>query len=204
MYECRTSTVTHSTLAYKMDNPRLAARYAKSLIGLSIEQGKLEAVFNDMKMLKSICKISPDFVNMLRSPIILADKKAKIIAAVTEGKTDALTSSFIHLLVTKNRESNLLEIASAFVDQYNEIKNIHQVKLTTAVAVSDDVKQAIIQKVSTMPGIGAVELETAVNPGLIGGFVLETDNNLVDASVLRDLKDVKKQFMNNEYVHKIR
>ncbi|UAY52376.1 ATP synthase F1 subunit delta [Ferruginibacter albus] len=187
-----------------MDNPRLASRYAKSLIDLSIEQNKLEAVFNDMKMLKSICGISPEFVSMLRSPIILADKKAKIIAAVTEEKTDALTSAFIHLLVTKNRESNLLEIASAFIDQYNEIKNIHLVKLTTAVAISDDVKQSIVQKVSTMPGIGTVELEATVNPNLIGGFILETNNNLVDASILRDLKDVKKQFLNNEYIHKIR
>jgi len=28
--------------------------------------------------------------------------------------------------------------------------------------------------------------------------------NLVDASILRDLKDVKKQFANNEYIHSIR
>jgi F-type H+-transporting ATPase subunit delta len=35
---------------------------------------------------------------------------------------------------------------------------------------------------------------------LIGGFVLEFDNNLVDASVVRDLRDIKKQFQQNLYV----
>ncbi|MCC7379492.1 MAG: F0F1 ATP synthase subunit delta, partial [Chitinophagaceae bacterium] len=39
---------------------------------------------------------------------------------------------------------------------------------------------------------------------LIGGFLLETGGILVDASILRDLKDIQKQFMNNDYLHKIR
>jgi len=187
-----------------MDNPRLAGRYAKSLIGLSIEQNQLEAVCNDIRLLKSICKSNPDFVAMLRSPIISADKKAKIITAVIGDKIGVLSNAFIQLLVTKGRESNLPEITTAFVEQYNSLKNIHQVKLTTAVPVSDEIKKSIVAKVSTMPGIGSVELETAINEELIGGFVLETDNNLVDASILRDLNDVKKQFKNNEYIHRLR
>jgi F-type H+-transporting ATPase subunit delta len=49
-----------------------------------------------------------------------------------------------------------------------------------------------------------VELETAVDQRLIGGFVLEFNNNLVDASILRELKDIKKQFNKNLFVHNIR
>ena len=45
-----------------------------------------------------------------------------------------------------------------------------------------------------------LELESKVDPSLIGGFVLEFDNNLVDASVVRDLRDIKKQFQQNLYV----
>jgi F-type H+-transporting ATPase subunit delta len=53
-------------------------------------------------------------------------------------------------------------------------------------------------------GIEHIELETAVKQELIGGFKLEMRGNLVDASVLRDLKDVKKQFAENIYIHNIR
>jgi len=49
-----------------------------------------------------------------------------------------------------------------------------------------------------------IELETVVNPDLIGGFVLEFNNNLVDASIARDLRDIKKQFRENIYVKQIR
>jgi F-type H+-transporting ATPase subunit delta len=48
------------------------------------------------------------------------------------------------------------------------------------------------------------EIETAIKEELIGGFTLETNGQLIDASIQRDLKDIKKQFMDNEYLHKIR
>ncbi len=187
-----------------MPNPRLAARYAKSLIGLATEKGQLEAVYTDMKYLQAVCKSSRDFVNLLRSPIIKAEKKDVIISAVTKDKIGALTTAFTKLLVTKGREEDLPEIISAFVDQYNEIKDIHKVKLTTAVEVSDDLKNAIVAKVKAEAGLPNIELESKVDEALIGGFVLEFNNNLVDASVLRDLKDVRKQFNENVYVRNIR
>ena len=154
-----------------MPNPRLAARYAKSLLDLATEKGQLEAVYADMKYLEAVCKQSKDFVNLLRSPIIKADQKNAIITAVTKDKISELTASFSNLLVRKGREIDLPEIAFAFVDQYNEIKDIHRVKLTTAVEVTAEVKKSIEAKVQKEKGLGTVELETAVDAKLIGGFV---------------------------------
>ncbi|MBV9986681.1 MAG: ATP synthase F1 subunit delta [Chitinophagaceae bacterium] len=187
-----------------MPNPRLAGRYAKSLIDLSTERNLLEVVYADMKYLEAVCKASRDFVNMLKSPVINADQKNSILTAVTSGKVSELTAAFNTLLIKKGREGDLPEIASAFVDQYNAIKGIHKVKLTTAVPVSEPLKEAIELKVRSARGLGNVELETAVDDSLIGGFVLEFNNNLVDASILRELKDIKKQFSQNLFVHNIR
>ena len=183
-----------------MPNARLAGRYAKSLLDLATEQGQLEAVYADMKYIQAACHASSEFVNMLRSPIIKADQKNSIITAVTTGKVSELTASFNNLLVRKGRESDLPEIATAFVEQYNALKDIHKVTLTTALEVSVDLQNAIAQKVKTAHSFASVELESKVDPSLIGGFVLEFDNNLVDASVVRDLRDIKKQFQQNLYV----
>ena len=69
-----------------MQNPRLAHRYAKSLIDLSVEKGQLENVYADMKYLQAVCKSSSEFVNLLRSPIVNADKKQAVLDAVCKGK----------------------------------------------------------------------------------------------------------------------
>ena len=186
-----------------MSNARLAGRYAKSLLGLAQEQGQLEAVYADMKYVHAVCEASREFVNLLRSPIINADQKNSIISAVTKDKVSLLTNSFTVLLVKKGRESDLPEMATAFIEQYNELKGIHQVTLTTAVELSDDLKKSIESKVKAENNFASVELTTKTDESLIGGFVLEFNNNLLDASIARDLKDIKRQFTNNEYVNKL-
>ena len=187
-----------------MNNPRLAGRYAKSLLDLSIEQNQLDAVYADMKWLNSICKSNRDFVVVLNSPVIKPTIKAKIINAVTESRVTALTTAFIQLLVRKAREINLPEIVIAFVDQYNKLKNIHKVKITTADPITEEMKTAIMTNVHAASTGMTFEIETATDPDLIGGFLLQTGGTLVDASILRDLKDIQKQFMNNDFLHKLR
>lgn len=188
-----------------MPNPRLAHRYAKSLIDLSVEKNQLEVVYADMKFLQQVCKTSKEFATLLQSPIITADKKSRIFEVVgNAGKVGELTTAFSKLLINKGREGDLPEIADAFINQYNTIKGIHRVKLTTAVELSEDLKKSITNKAATEGGLGNVELETKVDESLIGGFVLEFNNNLVDASIARDLRDIKAQFSKNVYVKNIR
>lgn len=187
-----------------MPNARLAGRYAKSILDLATEQGQLEAVYADMKYLHAVCDASHEFVNILRSPIIKADQKNSILTAICKDKVSLLTSSFTTLLVKKGRESELPEMTTAFIEQYNELKGIHQVTLTTAVEVSDVMKKSIEDKVKAENEFTTVELTTKTDESLIGGFVLEFNNNLLDASIARDLKDIKKQFLQNEFVSKIK
>ena len=108
-----------------MNNPRLAIRYAKSLIDLAMEQKKLKEVYNDILFLQSICRSSKEFVAILNSPVIKPDKKNKIIHAITTGKIDPLTESFLKLLTLKGREISLPEIINSFIDQYNSINKIN-------------------------------------------------------------------------------
>jgi len=186
-----------------MSNARLAGRYAKSLLGLAQEQSQLEVVYADMKYIQAVCNASSEFVNLLRSPIINADQKNSIINSVTKDNVSVLTNSFTVLLVKKGRERELPEMATAFIEQYNELKGIHQVTLTTAVEVGAELKKSIEDKVKAENKFATVELTTKTDDALIGGFVLEFNNNLVDASIARDLRDIKKQFLSNEYVGKI-
>ena len=187
-----------------MQSPRLAGRYAKSLLDISKEQGQLEVVYEDMLTLQSILKGSRDFTSLLRSPVVAADKKNKVITAVIEGKVSTLTATFIKLLVSKAREGVLPEIVPAFIQQYKAAKNIYIVKLTTAAPVSDAVKEEIVNRVKQTSNMQAIELETVVNPDLIGGFTLQAGDKLVDASIAYDLKQIAKQFGNNDFIYKVR
>ena len=187
-----------------MHNPRLAGRYAKSLLDLSIEQNKLDETYGDVRLLKSIITANPDFGNILRSPVINSDKKQQIINSIINGRVGQLAELFIQLLVRKNRESNLPEILIAFIEQYNKLKNILHVKLTTAVSISKEAEQILVSKVKQQLKVTEIELETLIDEDILGGFKLEVEGKLVDASIQRDLYDVRKQFLSNIYIHQIR
>jgi F-type H+-transporting ATPase subunit delta len=187
-----------------MPNPRLAGRYAKSLIDLAIEKNQLDAVYSDMLFLQDACRSSRELVNLLKSPVIKADKKGKILDALMAGRINPITALFNKLLLTKGRESFLPEIAFAFVGQYKSYKDIHTVKLTTATALSEELKQSIVDKIKIDSNLKNIELNTFVEKDLIGGFVLEIGDKLVDASIAYDLNNIKKQFRNNDFIYKIR
>lgn len=187
-----------------MPNPRLASRYAKSLIDLAIEKNQVEIIFADMQWLQRLVKASRDFAGLLRSPIIKAEKKEKVVDAVIAGKVSEITFSFFHLLISKGRESNLPEIISAFIKQYKHYKNIYTVKLTTATPLDDQLKTLIIDQIKRTSDMKNIELEAEVNEDLIGGFVLQAGDKLIDASIAHNLRQVARQFENNDFVYRIR
>ena len=187
-----------------MPNQRLAARYAKSIFDLAIERGELEKVYEDMLMLNQICKKSKDFVGILHSPIIPADKKEKILASVFKGKVSPLTGAFTRLLVNKGRESNFREITTAFIEQYKEYKGIQTLKITTAYPVSEEVKRDIVEKLRPRVKAKELEVEEKVNPDVIGGFRLELRDLLLDATVLHVLEKARTEFQNKDYEFRLR
>lgn len=187
-----------------LPNPRLAARYAKSILDLVLEKDQLEPVYKDMLFLQAAFKSSRELVSLLKSPIVNADKKEKVLDAIGDGRISVITATFNKLLLRKGRESYLPEIVNAFIGQYKEYKGIHIAKLTTAAPVSDELKESILLKVRDAQHIQQIELHTAVDETLIGGFVLELGDQMVDASISYELNNIKKQFENNDFIYKIR
>lgn len=187
-----------------MLNPRLAARYAKSILDLSIEQKSMEQVYGDMELIAKISKSNPDFVSILKSPVIHADTKIKALDAVLKNKVSELTVLFYKLLVKKERESALPEIAKAFIEQYKVFNNIHTVKLTTAVPLSDELIESILEQIRATTDMQDIELQTKVDESLIGGFILQIGDKMVEGSVAYDLKQIARQFENNDFIYKIR
>ena len=187
-----------------MPNPRLAYRYAKSILDLAIEKGQLEQVYNDMLYLQQVTKLSRDFLNLLKSPIVSADRKLAVVNAIVGGNVGELTNAFTKLLVNKGREGGLPEIITAFIQQYKSRKGIYTVKLTTATPISDELKNSIINQVKKTSVMQNIELEEKVDPDIIGGFVLQAGDKLIDASISYDLQTISRQFDNNDFIYKVR
>jgi len=181
---------------------KLTKRYSTALLDLAVEEGQLERVHQDIEMFYSNCCECSDLYKLLKSPIIKNDKKLKVLRKIYEKGFSKITMNFISLVMKKRREYYLKEIAFSFINQYREYKNIVSAKLITAIEISDEVKSKVKDYVHTKSRKN-VHLEHFVDEKMVGGFVLEFDDHLYDASISHQLNILKKGFKKNLYIKKI-
>lgn len=188
-----------------MRQPILARRYAKALFDLAVETGQLETIRTDLEAIRPALR-HPELRDVLLSPVIGGDKKRKIFDELFRGKINPLTQSFFGLILTKGREIALPEIASSLQELYMEYEGIVKLHITTSVPISDDLKADILTRFQTRPRFREKKLiiEHKVDENIIGGFVAQAGDLLYDASIRNDLRYIKKQFVENMYVMRIR
>ena len=172
----------------------IAARYAKTLIELAVDQKSLDGVLEDVKGFQKATE-QRDFYLLLKSPIVNTEKKITILKEIFDGKITPITMSFLTLMTKKGREMYLPEISSEFVKLYNERMSISKVLITTSEALSAAELESIKAKlVASSATLNNLEVETKIDPSIIGGFVIEIGDRLYDASVSHKLDELKKQF----------
>ena len=174
-----------------MKSTKVAARYAKALLELAIEQKNVDSVLGDMQFLLQVNNDARDFELLIASPVVKADKKMEIFKLVFE-QFEGLSMSFIELITKKRRESYLPAIAEAFEAQVKEYKGIVPMTLVSAAPLDETTKDAIVAKVQS--GVkGTLEITEEIDTELIGGFVVKMGDVQIDASVSSQFNNLKQR-----------
>jgi len=173
-----------------MKGTKIAYRYAKALLELTLEQNNLEKVRANMQSLHKVDAENIDFQNLLKSPIVKADKKIEIFHSIFNN-FEKITLSFIDLITKNNREFLLADIAYSFEIIYKEHKGIVPVSIVSASALNETTKAAIIAKVASSIK-GEVEVQSSIDASLIGGFIVKMGDKYFDASIANQFKNLKQ------------
>lgn len=184
-----------------MSQIKIASRYAKSLVDLSREKSSLDSVYQDILTVNMVCN-NRDFQLMLKSPIVQTDKKEKVINSLFGNNTSDLVRQFIHILISKGRESLLPQICQAFIEQYKAIKKIKTATLITAIPQTDDQLNMFKQQFQSWLKSGeTMEILHRLDPGLIGGFIFQMDGKQVDATAKRKIDLFRTNLYDSSYTN---
>jgi F-type H+-transporting ATPase subunit delta len=174
-----------------MKGTQVAVRYARSLFEFAIERNELDTVFDDIRLIKKACDESRELRLFLKSPIIPADKKGKILEDLFAGRIGKLPISFLLLLVRKRREEYIPVIASSFVEQYQDHVHILPVKVKTATPMTGKMHGEMLEVMKKYTD-AAVDLSGSVDPELIGGFILSWKDKQYDATVSHEIEKLRR------------
>lgn len=176
-----------------MASTKSAARYAKALLDLTLENGSVEAVEKDLIRFVQVVKESNDFRIFLNSPVVRDDKKIAIYQKVFEG-FNPLTMQFFTLVTKNGREQLLPEIAAQFERQLMKNRGIVSGSIVSATPLTEKTKQEILDRIA--PAFeGSLQLSESVDPSLLGGFVIRIEDKQIDASVANKLKELRQELV---------
>jgi F-type H+-transporting ATPase subunit delta len=181
-----------------MNESKISVRYAKALIMSAKDHNVLDPVRADMVLLIKIIKEVPELLRLLESPVVVPEKKLEVMNAIFSGKCEPLTLSFIRLAITKKREEYLSGMARIYIDLFKKEKGIKQAFITTAVPIDKEIRTAIINMIKKVYNT-EIELDDKIDKQIIGGFILQVEDQLLDASVTGQIRKIRKSLVDKTY-----
>jgi F-type H+-transporting ATPase subunit delta len=167
-------------------------------MGFAKEQNALEAVAADMELIASTCHASEDLESMLKSPIIKTEKKVSVLNQIFSGNIGTVSQNFLKVIAAKNREAQIADIATAFVQLYKESKGIVIAEITSAIPLDEATRSKAVSLISSMGS--EVELTEKIDKNIIGGFIIRVGDKQYDESVSSRLSAMKREFSKNTYI----
>jgi F-type H+-transporting ATPase subunit delta len=177
-----------------MDEGKIAVRYAKALLSLARERGVTEFVRIDIETIFHLFESFPRFGQVLESPVVKIKEKNLLFENVFSKNVNSTTYSFLMLLLTNHREAYLKNISRIFLDSYRKGAGYKEAKLISAIEIDTATVEQF--KVFIRKHFNSeVDLTCSVDENLIGGFVLQVEDQQIDASVAAKLTKLKRELL---------
>lgn len=174
----------------------VAGRYASALFDLAREAGAIEAIEADLSALGDLITTSDDFASFIKSPVYGRDDQMSAIGAlVQKAGFNPLTANFLKLVASNRRLFALPDAIRAFAALAASDRGEVSAEAVTAAALSDEQTKALRLEIERKVG-RSVNLETRVDPDLLGGLIVKIGSKMIDASLktkLTRLKTVMKE-----------
>lgn len=199
-----------------MNTGIIATRYATALLKLVEETGSGELVAAQVQVIEKALDEVPDFRRDVDDPAVAAVQKISLFEASLKDSMAQELHKFLELLIRNGRIGDVRLVLTTFVTEYYRSRHIKRARLVVAdpalldpeptpsdpVPVEGSLRQAqrpalesrLRELIGKETGCELL-LETKVDPSLIGGFVFEVEDMILDASVSRQLDVIRHQFI---------
>lgn len=171
----------------------VAATYAEALYESAVDQGVVPEVGAQLAEFRQAVETSPELQDLLANPEFETRIK-KNVAAKLLADANPLISNFVQVLLDRGRASELAEITDSFTDRVASAEGRLRLRIRTAIRLPDDLRDRVVAQISELTS-RAVDIETIVDPDIVGGLVIETDGSVVDASVRARLAELREAML---------
>jgi F-type H+-transporting ATPase subunit delta len=168
---------------------QIVAAYAAALFEAAAGIGAVDEVNSQMEAVQRLVRSQAPLRDALLDDSVEPAQRAKLVTDVFAGLNPALVSALAVLAERGN-----FDLLSSVVDAYGQVaeerRGVVAVDVTTAVELSETLRESITNKLAADLGKGVV-LREKVDPAIIGGIVFSTHGQRIDASIASQLENAR-------------
>ena len=179
-----------------MADGSLARRYARALISIGTEENCIDQLGADLVQFNQILDLGDGALKRaLSNPGVTNGERAEVIGQVlSKLSLHAHVTSFLRLLVDKNRFAAFDGILAAYTEMADEIAGRVRATVTTASAQDDAAQKEITAAIAASTG-KSVDVSFQTDASLIGGVVAQIGDTVIDASIRSRLQELSGELI---------
>lgn len=185
------SRASRRTVVVQARKNEVSESYAKALVELADEKGKLEQVHADVDAISNLVASNKKLAQLVMNPVVDAEKKRAVLQKIgKEAGFNQYTNNFLNLLIVKDRLHLLEEICEEFEQLYCKLTDTQVATLRSAVKLEQEQQFLIAKKLQELTGSKNIKMKPVIDQSLIAGFVVEYGSSQIDLSVRGQLERV--------------
>lgn len=173
-----------------MDEGQLAKAFYED----ARESGQVDVVFDNIMDVRQILQNNPDLGEFFDNKAIENASKEQVIHDFLQNFAE-LTKNFIHTIYNYHMMSELNHIVNEFEKIYDYHNRTVVAKVITAVPLTENQKQRLADTFAKKMKAKKVIFNEVVEPEILGGVIIETENRVIDGSVRFNFEKLKKQIL---------
>lgn len=162
------------------------------MFAVASEEGRMDEFFEAAVGLTEVLRTNEDFGKLMSHPKIIQEDKVKIVEETFGGRIPKEMVGLMTLMVTKNREDEMLSVFDYFVELVKEEKKIGKADVTTAIPLSDKQKAQVEEKLLATTKYESFEMNYKVDKSLIGGMIVRIGDRVIDSSIQTKLNNLSR------------
>ena len=167
----------------------IARRYAQAVFELARESDTVDTWLGQLSRLADIA--NDDVAGaFFKSPSVDTKEKHAAITQFLPGDANQQARNLALLLIQRHRFEVTPEILEVFQSLLLASQGIAVAEVTTAVELTDAERAEVAAKLSTLIG-QQVQLQTRVDPTIIGGLIARVGDRMIDGSVESQLRSLR-------------
>ena len=169
----------------------VSKEYAQALFALGLEANETELYLAALKCIKDVVGENPKYLEFLSCPSIALKERTDAIKAAFKDTVPANVLNFLCLLCEKGHMNELVETINEFNELYKEENRIISAEVISAVDLSDEQKQRLVQKLEKLYCC-KVQITYSLDKSLLGGVRVKVAGKVIDSSLKHRLKSIKE------------